>query len=119
MAKEIKNSFRSSSIIHVIGAGTETVTLADLAKVTTETTETVNSAQIKRVMWSSNGSITISRDATKVAELYGSGDMRFSDYGYAVDLGATSNVVVTIVSGGTAILEVTKDSTFNPSLDNL
>lgn len=116
MAKEIKNSFRSSSIIHVIGAGTETVTLADLAK---DNTETVNSAQIKRVMWSSNGSVTVLRDATKVAELYGSGDMRFSDYGYAIDLGSTSNVVVTIVSGGTAILEVTKDSVFNPSLDNL
>lgn len=115
MAKEIKNSFRSSSIIHVIGAGTETVTLANLAM---DNTETVNSAQIKGIMWSSNGSVTISRDATKVAELYGSGEMRLSDHGYAIDLGQTANVVVTIASGGTAILEVTKDSTFNPSLDN-
>ena len=54
MPFEITNSLRSASFIRVVDAGTANVTLAQLAK---NANETVNSASIKRVIWSTNGSI--------------------------------------------------------------
>ena len=112
MALEITNSLRGSSIIRCVDPGTYTINLTDLRKNTT--TEIVNSVDIKRVTWSSNGSIQVSRAAnTPVLALHNSGEMRFDDFGHSISNTNTSNVVITIITGGTIVLEVSKNSSYN------
>ena len=112
MALEITNSLRGSSIIRCVDPGTYTVNLTDLRKNTT--TEIVNSADIKRVTWSSNGNIQVSRAAnTPVLALHNAGEMRFDDFGHSISNTNTSNLVITIVTGGTIVLELSKNSSYN------
>ena len=51
--------------------------------------------------------------------LYGSGEMRFDDYGYSLANNATGNVVVTIATGGSCVLELSKTATYSIDLDTL
>lgn len=117
MAQEITNSLRSSSIIRVTGAGSATVSLANLSS--NVAIETVNAASIKRVMWSTNGSITIARNGETVLELFQSGDMTFTELGHTIAKNSNTSVVVTVVSGGTVLVEMTKNSTYNPPLTGM
>jgi hypothetical protein len=116
MPFEITNSLRSASIIRVVDTGTANITLSQLAK---NANETVTSATIKRVMWSTNGSISITRDGVPILALHGSGDLRTSDSGHVIANSSTANIAVTITTGGTAILEVTKDTTYTTALEGL
>jgi hypothetical protein len=116
MPFEITNSLRSSSIIRVVDTGTANITLPQLAK---NANETVTSASIKRVMWSTNGSISITRDGVPILALHGSGDLRPSDSGHVIANSSTANIAVTITTGGTAILEVTKDTTYATALEGV
>jgi len=119
MAYEIINSRKGSSIIRIDGTGTYTIQLSQLS--TNTSLETVTDASIKRVMWSSNGNITIGRGATpnNMITLYNSGEMRFDEYGYALANGSTGNVVVTVTTGGSAVLEVSKVATYSTDLNTL
>lgn len=113
MPFEITNSIRSGSIIRVVDAGSANVRLSQLAS---NANETVNAAHIKRVMWSTNGSISITRDGVPILALHGSGDLRPSDSGHVFANNSTANIAVTIVTGGTAILEVSKETTYTTPL---
>jgi len=114
MATEITNTLRSSSIIRVTGASTATITLANLSS--NVGVETVNSAAIKRVMWSTNGNITITRNSDVLLQLYGSGDFKLSDIGHTLSKENTSSIVITVTTGGTIFAEVTKQTTYSPGL---
>ena len=114
MAIEIINSFKSSSIIRVVD-DTATINLADLAR---DETETVLSADIKRVMWTTNTAITVERNSEILLNLFTTGDMRFSDYGYAIRANNNSAIEIDATTG-TIVLEVTKEATYSPSLDTL
>lgn len=116
MPFEITNSLRSASIIRIVDAGTANVTLAQLAK---NANEIVNSATIKRVMWSTNGSISITRDGVPILALHGSGDMKPSESGHVIANNATANIAITITTGGSAILEITKDTTYTTALEGV
>ena len=112
MPLEITNTTRGSSIIRCVDPGTYTVNLTDLRKNTT--TEIVNSADIKRATWSSNGNISVTRAAnTSILALHNSGEMRFDEFGHSISNMNTSNLVITIVTGGTIVLEVSKISSYN------
>jgi len=117
MAYEITNKLRNSSVIRVDGAGANTVELANLSSNTS--IETVTAAVIKRVIWSTNGSITIARGGTNVLTLFGNGEMRFDDYAYALANNSTGNIVVTVNSGGSAIIDLSKDATYSPALTGI
>jgi hypothetical protein len=116
MAYEITNSLRSSSIIRVTGAGFANVQLANLA---TSANETVVAATIKRVMWSTGGTVSIERGGETILTLYGSGDLRPSDSGHIIANNSTSNMNVSIATGGTAIIEVTKEATYATPLTGI
>ena len=116
MAYEIINSLRSSSIIRVTGAGFANVQLANLS---TSANETVVSASIKRVLWSTGGTVSVERGGETILTLYGSGDMRPSDSGYVIANNSTSNMNVSIATGGTAIFEVTKETTYATPLTGI
>lgn len=119
MAYEITNARRGTSIIRAEAPGTYTITLNALS--TNTSIETVTDASIKRVNWSSNGHIHISRGATPnlMLSLYNSGEMRFDDYGYSMANGSTGNIVITIATGGSVVLEVSKAATYSTDLDKL
>lgn len=116
MPFEITNSLRSASIIRVVDAGTANITLANLAK---DANETVTSATIKRVMWSTNGSISITRDGVPILALHNSGDLRPSESGHVIANNSTANIAVTIVTGGSAIVELSKETTYTTPLTGI
>jgi hypothetical protein len=113
MSYEITNSVRSASIIRVTGTTPANIALSDLA---TSNNELVTSASIKRVLYSTGGTITIQRGTETVLSLYGNGDWRPSDSGHVIANNSTSNIVVTITTGGTALLEVTKQASYTEPL---
>ena len=116
MAYEIINSLRSSSIIRVTGAGFANVQLANLS---TSANETIISASIKRVMWSTGGTVSVERGGETLLTLYGNGDLKPSESGYVIANNSTSNMNVSIATGGTAIFEVTKETTYATPLTGI
>jgi hypothetical protein len=115
MPYEIINSIKNVSIIRVVDTGTATITLNNLRA--NATIETVTSANIKRLVWSTNGSIQITRGGVPMLSLHNSGEMRLSDFGYSIANNNTQNIVVTINTGGSIVLEVTKSATYNVAPD--
>jgi len=119
MAYEIVNSRRASSIIRCEGASTINLALESLS--TNTDLEIVSSASIKRIIWSTGGTVTVARGepANTVLTLYGTGEMRLDELGYSLANGATGNIVVTIATGGTCVMEVSKVATYSTDLDQL
>lgn len=115
MAYEITNALRSASIIRVVD-GTATIPVANLA---VYANEVVTAASIKRVMWSTNGTITIVRNTQPILTLHGSGDMRLSDSGHSIANNATSDLVITVSTSGSVVLEVTKQATYTTPLEGM
>lgn len=105
-------------MVRAEGPGTYTITLANLSS--NSALETVTSASISRLNWSANtnGVVTVARGATPntVYSLYGTGELRFDEYGHAVANGATGNIVVTITSAGSLTMEVSKTATYSRDL---
>ena len=118
MSYEVSNTLRNSSFIRAEGAGTYTITLANLS--TNTSLETVSSASIKKLNWTANstGSVTVARGATPntVLSLFGSGEMKLDEYGHAVANGATGNIVITVAGSATIIMEVSKVATYSSDL---
>lgn len=114
---EVNNTLRGTSTIRVVDPGTYTITLANLSA--NSTLETVSAANIKRIFWSSNGYINIGRGATPtpMLALHGSGEMRLDDLGYSLANTNTGNVVVTVVTGGSCVIELNKIATYSTNLD--
>jgi len=108
---EITNALKNTSIIRVVDSGTVTINIADLTKNTKH--ETVVSADIKKLMWSTNGSIAITRNAVNVLTLHNTGEFPLNDLSHSVSNNNTSAIVVTINTGGTVFLEVSKFATYN------
>jgi hypothetical protein len=108
---EITNALKNTSIIRVVDTGTVTINIADLTKNTKH--ETVVSADIKKLMWSTNGSISITRNAVNVLTLHNTGEFPLNDLSHSVSNNNTSAIVVTINTGGTLFLEVSKFATYN------
>jgi len=113
MPFELINSIRSPSIIRIEGTGTTTVALANLS---VNANETVSAASIKRINWSTNGNIQIVRNSVPIASLHGTGEMRLDEYGYSIANNSTSSIVITVNTGGTVVLEVSKETTYTTAL---
>lgn len=113
MSYEITNTLRSSTIIRVVGAGTTTIELANLAF---NANETVSSVNIKRINWSTNGSIQVVRNSIPLLSLHGTGELRADDFGHSIANSSTSSIVVTVASGGFALIEVSKQATYTEPL---
>ena len=119
MPYEVLNNLRSTSIIRAVDPGTYTIQLSDLSSNTQ--LETVSAVNIKRVVWSTNGSIAIGRGATPtpMLALHNAGQMYFDELGYSVANTNTGNVVVTIVTGGSVAIDVSKIATYSTALENI
>jgi len=116
MPFEITNTQRSASIIRVADVGTTTVFLANLA---VDANETVSSANIRRLTWSTNGNIQIIRNSVPVLMLHNSGTMMLDELNHSVANNNTSNIVITINTGGSIVMEVTKSATYATALTGM
>jgi len=116
MPIEITNSLRSSSLIRVEGIGTYYANLISLA---VDSNEVITSANIRRINWSTNGNIQIVRNGNNVTTLHNTGEVKLDEWGHTLANNNTSNVVITIVSGGTVLLEVTKSATYTTPLTGM
>jgi hypothetical protein len=109
MAFDITNTNRSSSIIRVIDAGTTNVFLANLSS---GANETITAANIRKVAWSTNGSITITRNSVPILALHNAGVIQFDELNHAIANNNNQTMVITIVTGGSLVMEVTKEATY-------
>ena len=116
MAFEYINTLRSSSVARIIDTGTTTISLANLAF---NANETVNSATIRKVAWSTNGSIQIVRNSVPILTLHNSGSLVFDDMNTTIANNSTQPIVVTINTGGFVLLELTKDATYTTPLTGM
>ena len=108
MAFEIINTQRSSSIARIIDTGT-TITLVSLSS---GANETITAANIRKVAWSTNGSIQIVRNSVPILTLHNSGSIQFDDLNTTIANNNTQSIVVTINTGGFVLLELTKEATY-------
>jgi hypothetical protein len=108
MAFEYINTLRSSSVARIIDTGT-TISLANLSS---GANETVTAATIRKVIWSTNGSIQIVRNSVPILTLHNSGALVFDDMNTTIANNSTQPIVVTINTGGFVILEMTKEATY-------
>jgi hypothetical protein len=113
MPFEITNTQRSASIIRVADVGTTTVSLANLAF---DANEVVSSANIRRLTWSTNGNIQIIRNSVPVLMLHNSGTMMLDELNHSVANNSGSSIVITINTGGSMVMEVTKTATYANTL---
>jgi len=115
MAFEYINTLRSSSVARIIDTGT-TISLANLSS---GANETVNSATIRKVAWSTNGSIQIVRNSVPILTLHNSGSLVFDDMNTTIANNSTQPIVVTINTGGFVLIELTKDATYTTPLTGM
>jgi hypothetical protein len=116
MPYEITNTQRSASIIRVADAGTATVSLANLA---VDANETVSAANIRRLTWSTNGNIQIIRNSVPVLMLHNSGTMMLDELNHSVANNNASPIVITIATGGSIVMEVTKVASYTTALTGM
>ena len=116
MPFEITNTQRSASIIRVADVGTTTVLLANLS---VDANETVTSANIRRLTWSTNGNIQIIRNSVPVLMLHNSGTMLLDELNHSVANNNGSSIVITINTGGSMVMEVTKVATYATALTGM
>jgi len=123
MPIEITNKIRSTSLIRVAeGSSSGSVIAANIAisELAASNNETILSASIKGVLWTSNGAIDIFRGSDLVLSLQGSGEMKLDDFAYSISTNNTTNIVISSPSArGTIILEVSKESTYSPILEGM
>lgn len=108
---EILNTLRGTTIIRVADVGSITVALTDLRA--SPNTENVSSADIKRVFWSTNGAIRITRNSVPILMLHSAGDMRLDDLGYSVANNNNQSITIEVITGGSLVMEVSKVATYN------
>jgi hypothetical protein len=113
MSFEIINSVRTPSIINIVNPGTTTIFLANLSA---NANETVNYANIRKLNWSTNGNITITRNSVPIITLHNAGELRCDDFGFSFANNNTQSIVVTINTGGSLVMEVTKDCNYTTAL---
>jgi hypothetical protein len=120
MPLQITNKIRSTSLIRVVEGSTSgntitaNIALTDLA---TSNAENVLSASIKGVIWSTDGSVDITRGGEVVLTLHGSGEMRLDDFAYSISKNSNANIeIASSNTTGTVIVEVAKDATYTPPL---
>ena len=109
MAFEITNTNRSSSIIRVNDAGTTTVFLANLSS---GANETITAANIRKVAWSTNGSIQIVRNSVPILQLHNTGTIQLDELNHVIANNNTQSIVITVNTGGSLVMEVTKEATY-------
>lgn len=115
MPYEITNRLRGPSTIRITGV-TDTGALALGAFSANQVQENVNSLYVTAVKWSvlpATGTLIITRGGTVVATLYGEGDWKHDELAIANTATNAGTFQVAITGGGTALIAVKKEATYN------
>jgi hypothetical protein len=118
---EITNSLKQKTLIRIIGTGNARINLSQMAR---NAGETVQSADIAIVSGVTEGVWKVYRgnDATGqlIFELPAFSNFTMTELDSAISNTATANVFVTNSGAtGTLFVQMSKTSTFNPTLDTL
>ena len=116
MPIEISNTLRSVSVVRVEGTGTYYANIISLAA---NSNEVVSAADIKRINWSTNGNISIVRNGNVIGTFHNAGEYKADESGYSIANNSTANVVITVTTGGTLFLELTKTATYTTPLTGM
>jgi hypothetical protein len=112
MAIEFNNTLRGTSIIRIEGVGEYSFSNNNLRA--SPNTESITAFEIKRLNWSTNGTIQIHRNSANIASLHNTGEARLDEWGYSINANsAWANANVTITTGGTLFMEVSKQARYN------
>lgn len=114
MPYELNNRLRGFSTLRVTGAGGTTGALNLSAFSTNTAIENVQSLIITDIKWSvlpATGTVIITRDALVVATLYETGHWPHDELNIANT--ANGTITVAVAGGGTALLTIRKDATYN------
>lgn len=115
MGYEITNKVKGRSTIRAVNPGTYTIALSDLRANTN--IETILSAAITDIEWSTSGYISITRGSEPVFNLFTTGSwVNQHTVRQAGANSADQNIVITINSGGSVVLDLTKNATYNVDL---
>lgn len=125
LTKDITNSLRSKSVIHLTGDGTTTVYLANLASNPNETISNVSVATL--ITSSNNGTWTVKRGADTngvggytIFQLSGQNYLPLTQSDISVSMNSSSNLVFTNSgSDGTLIMSVTKVASYSTPLADI
>ncbi len=118
MPYELKNKLRGPSYLRVIDGATPNLALSAFSA--NVNTENVNSLTLTSVKWSVHptlGNMTIARDGLVVMNVHQTGYWQHDEL--AVANSPAANVLVTITGGGTAIIGLSKDATYNVQTQSL
>jgi hypothetical protein len=113
MSYELKNTLKGPSTIRITGVDT-TGALALTAFSANQALENVNSLVITSMKYSllqTTGTLTITRGSVVVATLYGTGEWKHDEH--AIANTANGTITVALAGGGTGMLTIRKDATYN------
>jgi len=123
IAFETTNRVRGPSTIRFSGVGTANINVQNTFATQGVDKEKVTGFAIQKCAWSTNGSIMIRSSGQDVVELHSTGQINFAeDFSPIANTGSavvgSQFFQVTIATGGTVMLQVSKEATYNPSLIN-
>jgi hypothetical protein len=113
MPYELQNKLKGPSVIRITGVQT-TGALALTAFSANQVIENVTSLTVTSMKWSllpATGTLVITRDALVLATLYETGNWVEDEFVLANT--STGTITVQITGGGTAVLSVSKQATYN------
>jgi hypothetical protein len=110
MAKTVMKLTETLAIVKISGAGTETITLNSDLLSPTQTVSGTPKVGIGFINWTAGGDVTITRNSVEIYKLYqNTGEFDLSGNGGMLDtIQGTSNIAVTIVTGGVVFLTLRK-----------
>ena len=110
MAYEIINTTRGSSIVRAVDVSTANLALTQFRGDPTH--ETVGSITIRKLNWSTNGSIQIVRNSVPILQLHNTGTIQLDELNHVIANNNTQSIVITVNTGGSLVMEVTKEATY-------
>ena len=110
MAKTIMKLTETLAIVKIAGTAAETITLNTDLLSTTQTVSGTPKVGIGFIQWTTGGDVTITRNGVEIYKLYqNTGEFDLAGNGGMLDATeGTSNIVVTITTGGVVFLTLRK-----------
>lgn len=119
MAKTVMKLTETLAIVKISGTAPETITLATDLLSPTQVVSGTPTVGIGFLQWTTGGNILISRNATEIYTLYtNTGEFDLAGNGGMLDTTqGTSNIVVTITTGGVIFLTLRKLSGYASKIE--
>ena len=124
IAFETTNRVKGPSTIRFHGVGTANINVQNTFATQGVDKERITGFAIQKCAWSTNGSIMIRSSGQDVVELHSTGQINFAeDFAPIANSGQLQSIgsqffQVTIATGGTVMLQVSKVGNYDPALIN-